>query len=985
MTTLIERGKLMLGIKDVARIRSSCKNPKVYVPVLMATVAFLFATGILQIVISWIVVLLILILSVVSGLSIVLVHGKHRVPPPPRPTREQLQVTKFLEAMTKNYERHFYRHRIVISRQMDKSLQEVIDLVVRDFCLSWFRDIGKDETAFVELLNKDIWKIIENVSERLKNVDLVNFLANDVVTRLCTHFQDLRLSNARKYPGSTLPFLLHPSLKDKESEIVYLRSAAEALLYCVLPPNDAHCPAVRYILREILANYVLLPTAESVCDPDYINQTIVMYLEDREKITETRKQQYAYAETYEDFIKLINTTNDIETLKQIRYHTIAEIMQATVIHNLKGIDREDGAEKPTKRNKKEMLRERNLKRYINQCRVAKSLCEKRIRMSGGPDYRAYGLGHGQPFEGRGKAQAKSMKVKRSNSTKMLTFRQIMDNSLARSYFMLFLQRNNSSNLLGFWMAVEHLRLVNPNEAMDAAREIFQTYVTPSAEKVVKQDVRLVRGMEAYIYGKGDSEYYFEAQKIVYHKMEETFYRDFVLSREYMEYICQSESAIDALRAHLPEGEEDNVDLNWNDGMITRERRGTEGLKTAIPSGIEERNDYSARKLKILDQNLAAKTQALELSKRALPADPQEIIGLESEVEALIVERRQLEFHIERTDLWCEMLGHWKSTVVSAQLDPKENTNPLLIICVSCDEATEKQIDDMTQATGWVVARQLEDFKTLHSKLKDCCTWMSKELPVATKKWFFNRKYDATDLETLRVSLQEYLTIALKDERVYQSEELYLFLSPSPEQLRGQSPARTGREKKQFSIVSSIKGSFKKLQLPEILSDSIEEAEEIDAGIEEGVTDRKDSTAEPLYSLISEVFELKGGKHVREFVEWLVSETMLVYYIGTFRDSFWPGGRLAPPYPPRTDLEKLRTREKAKEYMMKNIPDVLSNLVGKRNAKLGFMKLLMELIIITLCPEIKSNEVLETINRKLGKELDKEETTADKRTDVDEDI
>ncbi len=318
MTTLIGESKLLFHLKNNERIRSLCKNPKFYIPALVALTAFLLATGILQTLISWLLVMLILILSVISGLSIVLVHGKHRVPPPPRPTREQQQVTKLLESMTKNYERHFYHHKIVISRQMDKSLQEVIDLVIRDFFLSWFRDIGKDETAFVEILNKEIWKIVENVTERLRNVDLVNFLANDVVTRLCTHFQDLRLSNARTYPGLTSPFLLHPSLKDRESELSYLRSASEALLYCVLPPSDAHCPSLRYILREILANYVLLPTAESVCDPDYINQTLVMYLEDREKITETRKQQYAYAETYEEFIKLINTTHDVETLKQIR-------------------------------------------------------------------------------------------------------------------------------------------------------------------------------------------------------------------------------------------------------------------------------------------------------------------------------------------------------------------------------------------------------------------------------------------------------------------------------------------------------------------------------------------------------------------------------------------------------------------------------------------------------------------------------------------
>ena len=54
-------------------------------------------------------------------------------------------------------------------------------------------------------------------------------------------------------------------------------------------------------------------------------------------------------------------------------------------------------------------------------------------------------------------------------------------------------------------------------------------------------------------------------------MEEKFYRDFVLSKDYMEYICQSESAIDALRAHLPEGEEENLAINWSDGMSIRQR------------------------------------------------------------------------------------------------------------------------------------------------------------------------------------------------------------------------------------------------------------------------------------------------------------------------------------------------------------------------------------------------------------------------------
>lgn len=314
----LELAKKLNYIHCWAKKTKFYKKPKVYLPCSIVFVAFLIKTGILQMILSGIFVVVVLLMSIISGISVVLLHGKHRVPPTPLPSREQFKVKKTLEAMTKNYNQHYYQQKTVISRQMDKSLQEVIDLVIRDFCLSWFRGIGKDETAFVEILNKEFWEIIENVVERLGNVDLVNFLANNVVNRLSTHFQDLRLSDARKFPGQTLPFLLHPALKDKTSELNFLRSVAESLLYCVLPPNDAHCAAVRYILREIVVNYIFLPTAESVCDPDYLNQTVVMYLEDREKITETHKQQYAYAETYEDFVKLINTTVDVETLKQIR-------------------------------------------------------------------------------------------------------------------------------------------------------------------------------------------------------------------------------------------------------------------------------------------------------------------------------------------------------------------------------------------------------------------------------------------------------------------------------------------------------------------------------------------------------------------------------------------------------------------------------------------------------------------------------------------
>lgn len=134
-----------------------------------------------------------------------------------------------------------------------------------------------------------------------------------------------------------------------------------------------------------------------------------------------------------------------------RYHIIAEIMQATTINNLKGIDQFGQDDKQGKVLKKDaQLRARNLERYINQCTVAKSQCERRIKMLGGPDYTNNGVADGKQTAG-GQENVKSVqKSSKQSKSKVLTFIEVMDNSLARSFFMLFLQnKTGSKNMLRF--------------------------------------------------------------------------------------------------------------------------------------------------------------------------------------------------------------------------------------------------------------------------------------------------------------------------------------------------------------------------------------------------------------------------------------------------------------------------------------------------------------------------------------------------------
>lgn len=63
---------------------------------------------------------------------------------------------------------------------------------------------------------------------------------------------------------------------------------------------------------------VLQPMVDMVCDPDYINQKLIAYIDYRRQVSEDTRRTYLYAANYEDFVKMIGKCEDIEHLKQIR-------------------------------------------------------------------------------------------------------------------------------------------------------------------------------------------------------------------------------------------------------------------------------------------------------------------------------------------------------------------------------------------------------------------------------------------------------------------------------------------------------------------------------------------------------------------------------------------------------------------------------------------------------------------------------------------
>ncbi|KAM7111278.1 sorting nexin-25 isoform 3-T3 [Molossus nigricans] len=346
-----------------------------------------------------------------------------------------------------NSQESIQSRRVVISHSMDKALKEVFDYSYRDYVLSWYGNLSRDEGQLYNLLLEDFWEIAKQLHHRLSHVDVVKVVCNDVVRTLLTHFCDLKAASARQ-EEQPRPFVLHACLSSAVEEVRFLQTCSRVLVFCLLPSKDVQSLSLRIMLAEILTTKVLKPAVALLSNPDYINQMLLAQLEHREHMNEQHKRAYTYAPSYEEFIKLINSNSDVEFLKQLRYQIVVEIIQATTISSFPQLKRQKGKE--TAAMKADLLRARNMKRYINQLTVAKKQCEKRIRILGGPDYEQQE--DGALDEGEG-----------PQSQKILQFEDILASTFYREHFRMYMERMDKRALISFWESVECLKNANKVE------------------------------------------------------------------------------------------------------------------------------------------------------------------------------------------------------------------------------------------------------------------------------------------------------------------------------------------------------------------------------------------------------------------------------------------------------------------------------------------------------------------------------------------
>ncbi|XP_078534166.1 sorting nexin-25 isoform X2 [Lissotriton helveticus] len=848
-----------------------------------------------------------------------------------------------------------HSRRVVISHTLDKALKEVFDYCYRDYILSWYGQLSRDEGRLYHLLADDFWEMARQLRQRLNHIDVVKVVCNDVVKALLTHFCDLRTANVR-LEELPRPFPLHPGLKNADEEIRFLQTCSHVLVLCLLPSRDAQSRSLRIVLAEILATKVLKPVVELLSDPDYINQMLLAQLEYREQVNEHHKKAYTYAPSYEEFIKLINSSSDIEFLKQLRYQIVVEIIQATTIGTFPQMKKSKEAKsKETAAMKADLLRARNMKRYINQLTVAKKQCEKRIRLLGGPAYDQQEDGNADESDC-------------PQNQKILQFEDILANPSFREHFRTYMERMDKRALICFWEAVDYLQTANKNEIPQLVGEIYQNYFVESREIPVEKS--LYKEIQQSLVGNKGIEVFNKIQSDVYETLKDRYYPSFIVSDLYEALIKQEEDRSTSQSMFDDIDERDEV-------IQTSERR--EEILDEVSGGINEQASYAANKLNQLNEKLDYKRKALSSVVNAPKPDKKMVFRLEEEIMSMEHEQSDLKLHISRTDWWCENLGSWRALINEFEIVEENGEQmPQYLVVVSSQESLE------VERKSWTVTRKLSEFQNLHRKLNECFSSLKKvQLPSLSKLPF--KSIDHKFMEKSKNQLNTFLQKLLSDERLCQSEVLYAFLSPSPEYLK---VIHVQGKKSSFSITSFLE------KLPGDFFSHQEEDTEEDLDLSdfgEDVDGKRDALAEPCFMLIGEIFELHGmfkwvrktlialvqitfgrtiNKQIRDTVHWIFSEQMVVYYINVFRDAFWPNGKLAPSKASRTEMQYQETKHKAQQKLLENIPDVLQNLVGQQNARHGIIKIfnalqenrankhllyvLMELLLIELCPELRGH-------------------------------
>ncbi|XP_006150698.1 sorting nexin-19 isoform X1 [Tupaia chinensis] len=171
-------------------------------------------------------------------------------------------------------------------RQLEQEISCTIQMIIRDFVLSWYRLVSQ-EPAFEEEMEAAMKGLVRELRRRMGMVDR-RALAQKVLTLCGCHlksFIQAKEATVGKQSGPAEASQLweaycraagpHPAVHSPSEEVSYTRGVVNLVLQGLVPKPHLETRTGRHIVVELITCNVMLPLISKLSDPDWIYLVLV--------------------------------------------------------------------------------------------------------------------------------------------------------------------------------------------------------------------------------------------------------------------------------------------------------------------------------------------------------------------------------------------------------------------------------------------------------------------------------------------------------------------------------------------------------------------------------------------------------------------------------------------------------------------------------------------------------------------------------------
>ncbi|GMR47497.1 hypothetical protein PMAYCL1PPCAC_17692 [Pristionchus mayeri] len=225
-------------------------------------------------------------------------------------------------------ESNVYDHKLSMtgSVHMDRILEQLLEFVMRDFVDPWYQQMTDDSTFRLSLM-RTMRRSVHALNKCMREVDWVPIVTRHLTDDVASHLKLFRLAfertEARRDKSTdSLRDDLESHFFDLELEMeknlcrdllsttphyenAYLHDLVDILLYLLMPPEDFHCRPLRFLTREVLVKRIITPTLDHLSDPCNVNQLLVWLLSEVDPRAEDLVAGVEMSESYDELEALV--------------------------------------------------------------------------------------------------------------------------------------------------------------------------------------------------------------------------------------------------------------------------------------------------------------------------------------------------------------------------------------------------------------------------------------------------------------------------------------------------------------------------------------------------------------------------------------------------------------------------------------------------------------------------------------------------------